>query len=442
MDNSMCKEIITCLKKSLLAVKAFEEFFINSIEVFLEKSKEFKKDYAIGIEIDSKLLPYASDNAKNAKEIIDNLQLSNKRKINEYLDINISDNEEIRYSIVDTEIQNKEYIDPMIARFHNIKYSEYNKCMINAALNSLIVLFEDFLSDIYRLLVMHSPEKYVKSKEINLLDVIKAKDVNDVINNQIDKEVEKNMFDAVKTLKEVCSIEGIEINKNENLILEYDELNARRNVSIHNRGIVNDKYLAAINNKNNVKKGAFLSTKLSYFINAINLIYKMELSLVFELCIKFDDGKDTYDWDNVLSAIIFDDLLCDKKYNVCKHIYKIMSNCKNFDFENRTMYKINYINSCKQLKENKEVEEELSKLDLSIAKKEFAIAKLCLQDKNKEVYDKIKEDYPRPYNAETIRDWPIFIDFRKSEYYSKLQEEYKSDFEIKTYEKTSINLIC
>lgn len=442
MDNSICEEIITSLKKSLLSVKAFEEFFINSIEVFLEKSEKFKKDYEIGIEIDDKLLPYALDNAGIAQEKIENLQLSNKRKIKDYIDINISDKEGIRYSIVDKEIQNKEYVDPMIARFYKIKNSEYNICMKNAALNSLIVLFEDFLSDIYRLLVVHFPEKYVKSKKINLLDVIKAKDINDMINNQIDIEVEKNMFDAVKTLKEVCSIEGIEINKNENLSLNYDELNARRNVSIHNIGIVNDKYLAVINNKQSIKKGDFLNTKLKYFINAINLIYKIELSLVFELCVKFDDEKDTFDWNNELSAIIFDDLLCDKKYNVCKHIYKIMSKCKNFDFENRTMYRINYINSCKQLNEKEEVEKELSNLDLSIAKKEFEIAKLCLQDKNKEVYDKIKEDYPKPYNAETIRDWPIFIDFRKSEYYSKLQEEYKSDFEIKTYEKTSINLIC
>lgn len=439
MDNSICEEIITSLKKSLLSVKAFEEFFINSIEVFLEKSEKFKKDYEIGIEIDDKLLPYASDNARIAQEKIENLQLSNKRKINDYLDINISDKEGIRYSIVDKEVKNKEYVDPMIARFHKIKYSEYNKCMENAALNSLIVLFEDFLSDTYRLLVMHSPEKYFKSKQINLFDVIKAKDINDVINNQIDIEVENKMFDAVKSLKEICSIEGI--NKNENLVLDYEELNARRNVCIHNRGMVNDKYLAVINNKN-IRRGDFLETNLKYFEDAINLIYKIELSLVFELCVKFDDEKDTFDWDNELSAIIFDDLLCDKKYNVCKHIYKIMSKCKNFDFENRTMYRINYINSCKQLNEKEEVEKELSNLDLSIAKKEFEIAKLCLQDKNKEAYDKIKEDYPKPYNAETIRDWPIFIDFRKSEYYSKLQEEYKSDFEIKTYEKTSINLIC
>ena len=442
MDNSICEEIITNLKKSLLSVKAFEEFFINSIKVFLERNDQFKKKYKIGIEMDDKLLSYALDNDEITREKIENLQLSNKRKINDYLEINVSDKEGIRYSIVDKEIQNKEFVDPMIARFYKIKNFEYNKCMENAALNSLIVLFEDFLSDIYRLLVMHSPEKYFKLKQISLFEVIKAKDINDVINNQIDVEVENKMFDAVKTLKDVCEIENIDISKNENLVLDYEELNARRNVCIHNRGIVNDKYLAVINNKQSIKKGDFLNTELKYFIDAIDLIYKIELSLAFELCVKFSDIKDTLGWDQDLSDVIFDDLLCCKKYNVCKHIYKIMSKCKNFDFEHKTMYRINYINSCKQLKENEEVEKELSNLDLSIAKKEFEIAKLCLQDKNKEVYDKIKEDYPKTYNAETIRDWPIFIDFRKSEYYSKLQEEYKSDFEIKTYEKTSINLIC
>lgn len=442
MENSICKTIITSLKKSLLSVKAFEEFFINSIKGFLENNSQFKKKYKIGVEIDNKLLSYDLDNVEITQEKIENLQLSNKRKIKDYLNISVSDKEGIRYSIVDKEIQNKEYVDPMIARFHKIKFSEYDKCMKNAALNSLIVLFEDFLSDIYRLLVMNSPEKYVETKQINIFDVIKAKDINDVINSQIDIEVEKKMFDAINTLKAVCSLENIEINKNDNLILDYEELNARRNIYIHNRGIVNDKYINAIDNKQSIKKGDFLNTKLGYFINAINLIYKIELSLVFELCVKFDSVKDTFNWCDEFSAIVFDDLLCDKKYDVCKHIYKTMSQCKTFDFENKTIYRINYINSCKQLNEKEEVEKELSNLDLSIAKKEFEIAKLCLQDKNKEVYDKIKEDYPKPYDAEIIRDWPLFIDFRKSEYYVKLQEEYKSDFGIKTYEKTSINLIC
>lgn len=442
MDKNICEEIITNLKKSLLSLKAFESFFIDSIKTFLRNSTEFKEKYKIGYDIDDKLLSYILDNDEIEQEKIENLQLRNKRKIKDYLDIIISDKEGIRYSIIDKEIQHKEYVDPMIARFHKIKTSEYYKCMKNAALNSLIVIFEDFLSDIYSLLVMHSPEKYFESKQISLIDIIKAKDINDVIYKQIDIEVENKMFDAVKTLKSVCSIEHIEINKNEDLIVNYEELNARRNVCIHNRGIVNDKYLAVINNEHGIKKGDILNTNPNYFNDAINLIYKIELSLVFELCVKFDDKKGTFDWNNELSNIIFDDLLCDNKYNVCKHIYKIMSKCNSFDFEHKTMYRINYINSCKQLHEKEEVEKELSNLDLSIAKKEFEIAKLCLQDKNKEVYDKIKEDYPEPYNAETIRDWPIFIDFRKSEYYSKLIEEYKSDFEIKIYEKTSINLIC
>ena len=55
--------------------------------------------------------------------------------------------------------------------------------------------------------------------------------------------------------------------------------------------------------------------------------------------------------------------------------------------------------------------------------------KLCLQDKNEEVYNALNEHYSELYSAELIRDWPIFIEFRRTEFYNKFVEEHAEDFE-------------
>ena len=57
------------------------------------------------------------------------------------------------------------------------------------------------------------------------------------------------------------------------------------------------------------------------------------------------------------------------------------------------------------------VKKELEGLDVSIATDDYKIAKLCLEDRNEEVYKALNTNYPNVYSAELVRDWPIFINF-------------------------------
>ena len=51
-----------------------------------------------------------------------------------------------------------------------------------------------------------------------------------------------------------------------------------------------------------------------------------------------------------------------------------------------------------------------------------------MEDKNKEVYEAISKNYPEPFTADLIRDWPLFINFRESEYYALFVKEHQEDF--------------
>lgn len=94
------------------------------------------------------------------------------------------------------------------------------------------------------------------------------------------------------------------------------------------------------------------------------------------------------------------------------------------------MYRMNYINAAKQLNEKDLVKRELEKLDISIATDNFKIGKYCLDDNHEQVYKMLQETYPKSFDAVAIREWPIFINFRETEFYNMFVSEHKEDFEI------------
>ena len=72
--------------------------------------------------------------------------------------------------------------------------------------------------------------------------------------------------------------------------------------------------------------------------------------------------------------------------------------------------------------------------DVSIATNEFKIAKYCLLDNHQSTYDLLLATYPDSFNAEAIREWPIFKIFRETDYYKKFLEIHKDDFETFSFE--------
>ena len=79
--------------------------------------------------------------------------------------------------------------------------------------------------------------------------------------------------------------------------------------------------------------------------------------------------------------------------------------------------------------QGKDIADLLSKFDVSIATDEYKIAEECLLGNDENVYKLLTATYPNSFDAAIIREWPIFIKFRESEYYSRFVEEHSEDFE-------------
>lgn len=435
IKNASSDLMLEELQETIIAIESLEEYYLNSIRNIQEMKINTQKKYEIGLLIDDKLgeaIALKGFNAiQNAVKELTEMKLSNGIQVSEYITINCEKESEdevpvISYSIKQELEINSQFVDPKNARREYNKIEQYENILVGSTLSNVIIIFERYLAKVYEALILIDPKKYFENKKIEIASIF-SKGVRDIVVECVKKEVESNMFDSLKTLELISQKENIDINRYRNILDEFEEIYYRRNLYIHNNGVVNNIYL--LNIKDKFKKGIKVDRKIVtdeiYLRNAINMLYKVVCTLFYEVQLAYNPKYEK--WSIGLGNIGFD-LLQNKNYDAAEQIYFILSSYKQLCFKDKAMYRINYINAVKQQGKTEIVKKELSELDVSIATDEYKIAKLCLEDKNEEVYKEISKNYPEPFTADLIRDWPLFINFRETEYYVLFVKEHQDDF--------------
>ena len=442
-SNLMLEE----LQEAIIAIESLEEYYLNSIRNVQEMKINIEKKYEIGLLIDDKLgeaMALKDFNAiQNAVNELMQIKLSNGIQVSEYITINCEKESEegvpvISYSIKQELEINPQFVDPKNARREYNKVEQYENILVSSTLSNVIIIFERYLASVYESLILINPKKYFENQKIEIANIFN-KNVRDIVVECVKKEVESNMFDSLKALELISQKERLNINRYRNILDEFEEIYYRRNLYIHNNGVVNNLYLSNIKDKfrKDIKVKQKLVTDEIYLRNAINMLYKIVCTLFYEVQLAYNPKYEK--WHNSLGNIGFD-LLQNRNYDVAEQIYFILSSYKQLCFRDKAMYRINYINAVKQQGKTEIVKKELSELDVSIATDDYKIAKLCLEDKNAEVYEEISKNYPEPFTADLIRDWPLFINFRESEYYTLFVKEHQEDFGSFVFEFEELSL--
>lgn len=435
------------LQEVIIAIESLEEYYLNSIKNVQEMKINTEKKYEIGLLIDDKLGEAMAlkdfDAIQNAVNELTKIKLSNGIQILKYITISCEKESEeeipvISYSIKQELEINPQFVDPKNARREYNKVEQYENILVSSTLSNVIIIFERYLASVYEALILINPKKYFENQKIEIANIFN-KNVRDIVGKCVKKEVESNMFDSLKTLELISYKESLNINRYKNILDEFEEIYYRRNLYIHNNGVVNNLYLSNIKDKfkKDIKVKQKLVTDETYLRNAINMLYKIVCTLFYEVQLSYNPKYEK--WHISLGNIGFG-FLQNKNYDVAEQIYFILSSYKQLCFKDKAMYRINYINAVKQQRKTEIVKKELSELDVSIATDKYKIAKLCLEDKNAEVYEKISKNYPEPFTADLIRDWPLFIDFRESEYYTLFVKEHQEDFGSFVFEFEELSL--
>lgn len=434
--------VATLLDSAIINLDAVREFYKTTYGVLNEKESIFLSSNTIGLEIEKKLDSLFDKNdvasrETHIKELLES-KISENKKLGDILDIQIPRDDsgkqilsKVTIIIVDENLY-KRY-DPVEIRNKRLMYNEQHKILSMSVLSSLMVIFESFLSKIYKILILNDPTKFLGEEKISIAKIINSK-VNDIIETAVDDEVTNKLYDAISLLNLLKDKCGIVIDRYEKVQKQFEEIYYRRNIYIHNNGIANTTYFSKVQEE--CRQGSQLNKLVecdeSYLNNAIIITKKVICSIYYELLmiINVNDAFDT------LFNIGFDEL-CKENYTIAEHVFKALKSCDKLAFADKLNSNINFIISLKR--QGKPISNLVRKIDVSAVTDKYKIAKFCLEDNNQEVYRLLTKTYPKYYSASEIRDWPIFSDFRKTEFYESFKMEHSSDFEEIIFEDTKAN---
>lgn len=301
----------------------------------------------------------------------------------------------------------------------------YEKCQTLSLKNGLIDLitsFEEFLRDNFELFYNTYP-KTLNKQNVSFSDLSSLNDLsNDSIvdifaQKRADEILQKNISDVMTDLSKIIKIKSDYYNNYKALIIE---MFARRNILIHNKGFVNSFYLnAVISNPFKFKYNDEAKVTHKYLYDACSILLLVASEITLQLIIKFDTTRKKKLYDDMYNAaetVAFNSYLSRRDWKYALEFYKILSSNKHLAQHTKDMYTLNKCLCEKQLG-LRHWESDLNSKKKWTSKRPFLqVGYYSLIEDYKKMVSiilKNKNNEKESITPEALKEWPIFIDFRK-----------------------------
>lgn len=349
------------------------------------------------------------------------------------------DQARITYKLKETFSIDESYeLDPFIARNKSINLIQQPEILSESVLMLLLVRYEDAISRLFGYLIEKYPEGFLSDKSITFSELMHMKsDIEEIKERFIEKEIDafmrepiSNWYDLFKRNQKAKFLFA------DNLFEEFKEVYYRRNLIVHNHGIVNDIYLS--NNKCvNVKKGERLHVEEEYLEKAFSLTSLMLVDTFFALRKVADNKEELLSW---LSSDYGYNCLVERNWAQARYVFMVVLQDENMENLDKHIAQINLWIATKNLEGVSAIQEEVNSLDVSALQLQFSVAKAALLDNHEEVsvlLEKCLETKEiHPYY---IKTWPLLNEFRDSEEYKVFVEKHRDDLGFEEYEEPSNN---
>lgn len=352
------------------------------------------------------------------------------KEIDNKIRFSFNDKNELSFEYVNENEREAKDLDPNVVK-EVVLECECMRIVVNTMLTtSLVSIYEGFIAIVYKSLIMNAPIKYFGNTQIKVSKIINE-NLKTIVNKEVSNLVAKNMSDPFSVIKSIESKEQIKIFNDNDLLDKIDEINLVRNLYAHNNGCIDEIYISKSKSKLKLKAGDQIKLNIDEAMSMIQTMYKAIFVIYYSIVNTLYNGN--FEWHKRLHNYIFK-LLQDREYQICEFMYKMMSVNRKFEFEYKLIYRINYLISLKEQGKTNDLNAELNKLDVSATEDRFKIAKKCLENNDKGVYEYLIETFPDSFSAESIKTFPLFISFRKSKYYNMLVGKFKKEFNVKQYD--------
>lgn len=245
-----------------------------------------------------------------------------------------------------------------------------------------------------------------------------------IIEQEVESIIRKSYTDWIDYLRKNMKLKMNYIEPfNEKII----EIIQRRNLFVHNEGIVNNIYLNNIDPK--LKEGVELGKRLSidhaYIEESIDIFEHVGTLLGLEywgVMEKRSSARTNYIIDKGFN------LMTEGKWELSKDLHQLILNENTADNRKKSISLINYWLSMKRLGKFNEVQNEIEKSDFSDKTRDFKMSYFALLGKKDEMFDLMQEALEvNEVTLSDLRNWPVLDEFRNDERFVNLMLDEKDE---------------
>lgn len=419
----MIDKHITDFNESLIGLREF----IDLIDPFLnEKAEEHDKHVrpfilsAIMEDILSVDKEWEEGEKEKLLEIHKNLKQEINSKYSDDTEVSIEKNGVEENDAKSLSIKIKSSNDSISEHFENARSA--NKHIGLLYTNSLISLLSNvewFFSQLLHYYYDEYPESAgVQKRTLTLSDLKSFDSIADaekhLIDVKIDEVLRGNFESWISLLKDEI---GLGLGYMKDVMDELVEIYQRRNLFVHNGGVVNSIYLSRVKEK--LREGVSVSDRLvvdkMYLENSICKLQKAFILIGAELWKKLAPEDELR--GEILGEIVYENLL-HSRWDICEGLCYFSLKDAQLNPVDKTVAQINFWLSKKELGQFSEIEKEISKTDFSDKKEIFQLGLYAIKGET----EKIVELLPivlesQQTNIERLEEFPILREFRETKEY-------------------------
>ena len=421
------------LAVTLERIESLHSFYSTEYVSIEEKSKKGCHVNSFGFMLDTylRILSTGLEEEKNSKSFL-NMQENLKNHI-EVIDLCEQDgSKKITYRFLNpNDLKLKGYeIDTSIATKRFRQFAEMPEIHGDNTLIMLITRFEEFVSRLLGQIYFMFPQKYLDNQDVKFSEIAGI-GVDEVRSNIVDREIDHIMRKSYTEWFDLFRSHGMCFNACEDAMKSMIEIYARRNIIVHNSGIVNKSYLKMVPHTS-AQLGEKLSCNKEYISSAFSAVTTVIYTIAIEAARLM--GKETEEYLEEIFRKAFDELQ-KKNYQVSSNIFLQLSTHKGLDSSMKLLSQMNNWIARIELGDGEQARKEVELLDVSALSSEFLLAKLILLEKYEHaarvLADMFKQNRMSSHEVET---WPLFIHFRKTEVYEEFKKAHSEAFQVSAVE--------
>lgn len=280
------------------------------------------------------------------------------------------------------------------------------------ALTSLMVYFESLIASVIRQRLKSNPnafnpeDKSIKYSELKDFDTF-----NDALDHLMEVEVTNIMFGGLKSWIIYLKKAGLDLKEIDEYTEMINEIHNRRNLYVHNDGIVNSIYLNKVDSKykENISKGEQIKITEDYLEEAINATKIYGTLVLIESWKKFK--KEDLEKINDFAETIGFESMKKQEWEFAKYLYKFLFRETN-SYADQVTVSIN-LWLCEKMQGNfDKIRDEILLCDVKGMKAEYQLCKFALLEMNDEFFDLLDKD-PGSITKKELKTWPIFYSIRE-----------------------------